>query len=141
MVGISGCEFEVFGRGLYSCFSDLPEKYCLLWVCFSWNTSGLFSRSLPSEFSWPLDSSIVVVGLPQVVSDLKTNLVVGVWIITIYRLMITVLLVGIGPWADIHGRVRSTTWASQSSPSAPSFQVFLPRLRLFSPSGLFRALE
>src|SRR2546427_6603395 len=106
MVGISGCEFEVFGRGLYSCFSDLPEKYCLLWVCFSWNTSGLFSRSLPSEFSWPLDSSIVVVGLPQVVSDLKTNLVVGVWIITIYRLMITVLLVGIGRWADIHGRVR-----------------------------------
>ena len=53
-----------------------------------------------------LDSSIVVVGLPQVVSDLKTNLVVGVWIITIYRLMITVLLVGIGRWADIHGRVR-----------------------------------
>ena len=53
-----------------------------------------------------LDSSIVVVGLPQVVSDLKTNLVVGVWIITIYRLMITVLLVGIGRWADLHGRVR-----------------------------------
>src|SRR5205823_4292159 len=53
-----------------------------------------------------LDSSIVVVGLPQVVSDLKTNLVVGVWIITIYRLMITVLLVGIGRWADMHGRVR-----------------------------------
>jgi len=53
-----------------------------------------------------LDSSIVVVGLPQVVTDLKTNLVVGVWIITIYRLMITVLLVGIGRWADLHGRVR-----------------------------------
>ncbi len=53
-----------------------------------------------------LDSSIVVVGLPQVVSDLKTSLVVGVWIITIYRLMITVLLVGIGRWADMHGRVR-----------------------------------
>src|SRR5947207_566507 len=53
-----------------------------------------------------LDFSIVVVGLPQVVSDLKTNLVVGVWIITIYRLMITVLLVGIGWWADMHGRVR-----------------------------------
>lgn len=53
-----------------------------------------------------LDSSIVVVGLPQVVADLKTNLVVGVWIITIYRLMITVLLVGIGRWADMHGRVR-----------------------------------
>ena len=53
-----------------------------------------------------LDSSIVVVGLPQVIFDLKTNIVVGVWIITIYRLMITVLLVGIGRWADLHGRVR-----------------------------------
>jgi hypothetical protein len=38
----------------------------------------------------------VVVGLLPVVSDLKTNLLVGVWIITIYRLMITVLLVGVG---------------------------------------------
>src|SRR5438067_8172317 len=53
-----------------------------------------------------LDSSIVVVGSPPVLSELKTNLAVGVWIITIYRLMITVLLVGIGRWADMHGRVR-----------------------------------
>src|SRR5690242_3582185 len=53
-----------------------------------------------------LDSSIVVVGLPQVILDLKTNLVVGIWIITIYRLMITVLLVGVGRWADMHGRVK-----------------------------------
>ena len=68
------------------------------WVVLTVTTVGIFMATL--------DSSIVVVGLPQVVSDLKTNLVVGVWIITIYRLMITVLLVGIGRWADIHGRVR-----------------------------------
>src|SRR6266567_6949868 len=58
------------------------------WVVLTVTTVGIFMATL--------DSSIVVVGLPQVVSDLKTNLVVGVWIITIYRLMITVLLVGIG---------------------------------------------
>src|SRR5213592_2827688 len=53
-----------------------------------------------------LDSSIIVVGLPQVVSSLQINLVEGVWFITIYRLMITVLLVGIGRMADLYGRVR-----------------------------------
>src|SRR5256886_4112066 len=53
-----------------------------------------------------LDSSILVVGLPQVVLALNTNLVVGVWFITVYRLMITVLLVGIGRIADLYGRVR-----------------------------------
>src|SRR3989454_4714298 len=53
-----------------------------------------------------LDSSILVVGLPQVVRALNANLVVGVWFITIYRLMITVLLVGIGRIADLYGRVR-----------------------------------
>ena len=68
------------------------------WVVLTVTTVGIFMATL--------DSSIVVVGLPQVISDLKTNLVVGVWIITIYRLMITVLLVGIGRWADLHGRVR-----------------------------------
>lgn len=57
-----------------------------------------------------LDSSILVVGLPQVVVSLHTNLVVGVWFITIYRLMITVLLVAIGRIADIYGRVRLYNW-------------------------------
>src|SRR3989454_1791868 len=88
-------------------FFSVREKYCLLcvgvfleykWVVLTVTTVGIFMATL--------DSSIVVVGLPQVVADLKTNLVVGVWIITIYRLMITVLLVGIGRWADMHGRVR-----------------------------------
>jgi EmrB/QacA subfamily drug resistance transporter len=57
-----------------------------------------------------LDSSILVVGLPQVIRALHTNLVVGVWFITIYRLMITVLLVAIGRIADIYGRVRLYNW-------------------------------
>src|SRR2546427_1660245 len=68
------------------------------WVVLTVTTVGIFMATL--------DSSILVVGLPQVVTALNTNLVVGVWFITIYRLMITVLLVGIGRIADLHGRVR-----------------------------------
>jgi EmrB/QacA subfamily drug resistance transporter len=68
------------------------------WVVLTVTTVGIFMATL--------DSSIIVVGLPQVVTALNTNLVVGVWFITIYRLMITVLLVGIGRIADLHGRVR-----------------------------------
>ncbi len=68
------------------------------WVVLTVTTVGIFMATL--------DSSILVVGLPQVVAALHTNFVVGVWFITIYRLMITVLLVAIGRIADIYGRVR-----------------------------------
>jgi len=72
------------------------------WVVLTVTTVGIFMATL--------DSSIIVVGLPQVVSSLHTNLVEGVWFITIYRLMITVLLVGIGRMADLYGRVRLYNW-------------------------------
>src|SRR3989441_4734761 len=68
------------------------------WVVLTVTTVGIFMATLAS--------SIRVVGLPQVVLALNTNLVVGVWFITVYRLMITVLLVGIGRIADLYGRVR-----------------------------------
>lgn len=68
------------------------------WVVLTVTTVGIFMATL--------DASIVVVGLPIVIEDLRTNLVVGVWIITIYRLMITILLVSIGRMADLYGRVR-----------------------------------
>jgi EmrB/QacA subfamily drug resistance transporter len=68
------------------------------WVVLTVTTVGIFMATL--------DSSILVVGLPQVVAALNANLVVGVWFITIYRLMITILLVGIGRIADLYGRVR-----------------------------------
>src|SRR3990172_8965881 len=54
-----------------------------------------------------LDSSIVVVGLPTVIEDLNTSLFMGVWIITGYRLAITILLIAIGRLTDIVGRVKS----------------------------------
>jgi EmrB/QacA subfamily drug resistance transporter len=72
------------------------------WVVLTVTTVGIYMATL--------DSSIIVVGLPQVVDALHTNLVVGVWFITIYRLMITVLLVGIGRIADLYGRVKLYNW-------------------------------
>ncbi len=68
------------------------------WVTLTVTTVGIFMATL--------DTSIIIVGLPTVIEDLHTNLVVGVWIITIYRLMITILLVSIGRIADLYGRVR-----------------------------------
>ncbi len=68
------------------------------WTVLTVTTVGIFMATL--------DSSIVVVGLPEVVSELGTTIVIGVWIITIYRLMIAILLVTLGRVADMHGRVR-----------------------------------
>jgi EmrB/QacA subfamily drug resistance transporter len=59
-----------------------------------------------SVFMVTLDSSVIVVGLPTVVEDLKTSLFLGTWIITSYRLAITVLLIAIGRFTDIFGRVK-----------------------------------
>ena len=53
-----------------------------------------------------LDSSVLVVGLPVLLNELDATLVHGVWIITGYRLAITILLVAIGRVADMLGRVR-----------------------------------
>jgi EmrB/QacA subfamily drug resistance transporter len=53
-----------------------------------------------------LDASILIVGLPTLLNELDATLVHGVWIITGYRLAITILLVAIGRIADMLGRVR-----------------------------------
>lgn len=53
-----------------------------------------------------LDSSILVVGLPTVVEDLNTSLFLGIWVITGYRLVLTIFLVAIGRMIDIAGRVK-----------------------------------
>ena len=57
-------------------------------------------------FMTALDSSVLIVGLPSVLHELNASLVHGVWIITGYRLAITILLVAIGRVADMLGRVR-----------------------------------
>ena len=68
------------------------------WVALTVTTVGTFMVAL--------DASVLVVGLPTLLLDLGANLVHGVWILTGYRLAITILLVAIGRVADMLGRVR-----------------------------------
>ncbi|HUW48218.1 MAG TPA: MFS transporter [Patescibacteria group bacterium] len=53
-----------------------------------------------------LDTSAVIVGLPNLLQDLNATLVHGIWIIVGYQLMLTVLLMSLGRIADIFGRVK-----------------------------------
>ena len=68
------------------------------WVALSVTGVGAFMSSL--------DGSIVVVGLPTVLQNLHASIVDGVWIITGYKLMMTILLVLLGRLADLYGKVK-----------------------------------
>ena len=68
------------------------------WVALSVTTVGTFMASL--------DSTIVVIGLPTILQDLHASIIHGIWIITGYTLMMTILLVMLGRLADLYGRVR-----------------------------------
>jgi EmrB/QacA subfamily drug resistance transporter len=68
------------------------------WVALTVTTVGSFMASL--------DSTIVVIGLPTILNQLHATIVHGIWIITGYQLMMTVLLVLLGRLADMYGRVR-----------------------------------
>ena len=68
------------------------------WVALTVTNVGSFMAAL--------DSSIVVIGLPTILQNLHANIEEGVWIISGYRLMITILLVMFGRLADLYGRVK-----------------------------------
>jgi len=68
------------------------------WVAVSVTTVGMFMASL--------DMSIVVVGLPTILQSLHASIVHGIWIITGYNLMMTILAVILGRLADLYGRVK-----------------------------------
>jgi EmrB/QacA subfamily drug resistance transporter len=53
-----------------------------------------------------LDSTIVILALPSMLQDLRSNLVRMVWVIIGYLLVSTVLLLTFGRMADMFGRVR-----------------------------------
>ena len=68
------------------------------WVALSVTTVGVFMSNL--------DANIVVIGLPTILKELNASIVHGIWIITGYSLMMTILLVVLGRLADLYGRVR-----------------------------------
>ena len=63
------------------------------WVALSVTTVGMFMASL--------DMCIVVVGLPTILDSLHASIVHGIWIITGYTLMMTILAVTLGRLADL----------------------------------------
>jgi len=68
------------------------------WMVLSVTTVGSFMAAL--------DSSIVIIGLPTILQSLHASIVHGIWIITGYSLMMTILAVILGRMADLLGRVR-----------------------------------
>jgi EmrB/QacA subfamily drug resistance transporter len=68
------------------------------WIALSVTGIGAFMSTL--------DGSIVVIGLPTILQKLNATIVEGVWIITGYKLMMTMFLVLFGRLADMYGRVK-----------------------------------
>jgi EmrB/QacA subfamily drug resistance transporter len=68
------------------------------WVALAITTVGTFMVAL--------DASVLVVGLPTLLTELNATLIHGVWILTGYRLTMTILLVAVGRVADMLGRIR-----------------------------------
>ena len=68
------------------------------WIALSVANVALFMACL--------DSSIVIIGLPTILQNLHASIVHGIWIITGYSLMMTILPIMLGRLADLYGRVR-----------------------------------
>jgi len=68
------------------------------WVALSVTTLGAAMAAI--------DSSIVVLGLPTIMTDLRSDLVTMIWVLMSYILMSTVFLMLFGRLADMFGRVR-----------------------------------
>ncbi len=82
------------------------------WVALSVTTLGAAMSAI--------DSSIVILALPTIMTDLRSDLVTMIWVLMGYILMSTVFLVLFGRLADMFGRVRLYNPASRSSRSGPS---------------------
>ena len=68
------------------------------WIVLSVTTIGSLMAAI--------DGTIVILGLPAMMTELHANLVSIIWVIIAYLLMSTVLLLVLGRIADLVGRVR-----------------------------------
>ena len=76
----------------------MKRKTDYKWVALLVTSLGTFMANL--------DLTIVVIGLPTILQQLHATIYHGIWIITGYTLMMTILLVLLGRLADLYGRVR-----------------------------------
>ena len=64
----------------------------------------VFSLVATSIFMSTLDSSIVNIALPYIMQDLKTDLQTIQWVVLIYLIVVSCLLLSFGRLSDIKGR-------------------------------------
>jgi MFS family permease len=74
------------------------KKPAYKWVALSVTTMGSLMVAI--------DSTIVILGLPNMLEDLHSNLVLITWVTTGYLLAATVLMLTFGRVADMFGRVK-----------------------------------
>lgn len=74
------------------------KKPAYKWVALSVVTVGSLMVAI--------DSTIVILGLPNMLEDLHSNLVLMTWVITGYLLATTILMLTFGRMADMFGRVK-----------------------------------
>lgn len=67
---------------------------------------GVLTVTTIGTFMASLDASLLVVGLPVVLSELGAGIVAGSWLISIYRLALATLLIPVGRLGDIYGRAK-----------------------------------
>lgn len=79
------------------------KRDCLSgWSVFSATSLGIYMGTL--------DSSIVNITLPSMVSSLSADLPTAQWVVSAYLLAVSGLLPILGRWGDIAGRKRIYTW-------------------------------
>jgi EmrB/QacA subfamily drug resistance transporter len=76
----------------------LTGRIAYKWVVLSVTTVGALMAAI--------DSTIVILGLPEMMTDLHADLIEMVWVIMGYILVSTVFLLTFGRVADMFGRVR-----------------------------------
>jgi EmrB/QacA subfamily drug resistance transporter len=78
--------------------SGIHGRFDYKWIALSVTTIGALMASI--------DSTIVILGLPQMMTDLHADLIEMIWVIMAYILVSTVFLLTFGRVADMVGRVR-----------------------------------
>ncbi len=68
------------------------------WTVLAVTTLGAFIANV--------DATIVVVGLPRILQGLHASINTGLWTLTGYLLVSTILLLPVGRWSDLFGRKR-----------------------------------
>lgn len=71
---------------------------------------GVLAAMGLGAFMSTLDLSVVIVALPTLVRELGTDLAVVQWVIIIYSLVITALLIGVGRLGDMQDKKKLYLW-------------------------------